>query len=165
MGKTIQIIALFVTDNIRPNLVVAYGIFIFRPGCLADLYASPTVAIMQWRNELATHTDGMKVLVWHGASREWDVKELKKYDVVLSSPLDQYCIKSNDNIGFDNICCHGKVLYFYQSTPRACSYTTNSCFRKQESGFKRKGMIVKEKSPLHKIEWHRIVVRVAGAYT
>lgn len=33
-----------------------------------------------------------------------------------------------------------------------------SCFRKQQSGFKRKGSIVKEKSPLHKIKWNRIIV-------
>lgn len=33
-----------------------------------------------------------------------------------------------------------------------------SCFRKQESGFKRKGHIVKESSPLHQIKWNRIVV-------
>ena len=33
-----------------------------------------------------------------------------------------------------------------------------SCFRKQESGFKRKGRIIKEKSPVHQIHWHRIIV-------
>lgn len=33
-----------------------------------------------------------------------------------------------------------------------------SCFRKQQTGFKRKGMIVKAKSPLHQIHWNRIVV-------
>jgi len=33
-----------------------------------------------------------------------------------------------------------------------------SCFRKQQSGFKRKGMIVKEKSPLHQIHWNRVIV-------
>jgi DNA repair protein RAD16 len=33
-----------------------------------------------------------------------------------------------------------------------------SCFRKQQSGFKRKGRIVKELSPLHQIKWNRIVV-------
>ena len=33
-----------------------------------------------------------------------------------------------------------------------------SCFRKQESGFKRKGHIVKEPSPLHQIKWNRIIV-------
>jgi len=42
----------------------------------------PTVAIIQWRNEIETHTDGMKVLVWHGHSRETDVQEVEKYDVV-----------------------------------------------------------------------------------
>jgi hypothetical protein len=33
-----------------------------------------------------------------------------------------------------------------------------SCFRKQQTGFKRKGTIIKEKSPLHAVEWGRIVV-------
>lgn len=33
-----------------------------------------------------------------------------------------------------------------------------SCFRKEHSGFKRKGKIVKEKSPMHAIEWHRVIV-------
>jgi DNA repair protein RAD16 len=39
---------------------------------------------MQWRNEINTHTEGMKVLVWHGASRVNNPKELEKYDVVSS---------------------------------------------------------------------------------
>ncbi|KAJ3505689.1 hypothetical protein NLJ89_g7288 [Agrocybe chaxingu] len=106
MGKTIQIISLFVSDACRPNLVIA-----------------PTVAIMQWRNELEAHTEGLKVLVWHGSSRESDVEALKKYDVVLTT----YAV-------------------------------LESCFRKQQSGFKRKGMIVKEKSLVHQIEWKRIVL-------
>lgn len=48
---------------------------------------------MQWRNEIATHTaqpDGsplLKVLIWHGAGRDKDVKELKKYDVVSNNVL------------------------------------------------------------------------------
>ena len=33
-----------------------------------------------------------------------------------------------------------------------------SCFRKQQTGFKRKGAIIKEKSPLHVVEWERIIV-------
>ncbi|KAJ7638363.1 SNF2 family N-terminal domain-containing protein [Roridomyces roridus] len=68
MGKTIQIIALFVSDNVKPNLVVA-----------------PTVAIMQWKNEIAAHTDGLKVLVWHGQGRETNPGALEKYDVVLTT--------------------------------------------------------------------------------
>ncbi|KAI0750681.1 SNF2 family N-terminal domain-containing protein [Daedaleopsis nitida] len=108
MGKTIQMIALMLSDNgAKPNLVVA-----------------PTVAIMQWRNEIEVHTDNLlKTLVWHGSSRESNVKELKKYDVVLTS----YAV-------------------------------LESCFRKEHSGFKRKGKIVKEKSPLHAIEWHRVIL-------
>ncbi|PFH50572.1 hypothetical protein AMATHDRAFT_3854 [Amanita thiersii Skay4041] len=100
MGKTIQMISLIVTDGQKPNLVVA-----------------PTVAIMQWKHEVLTHTDGLKVLVWHGASRETNHKEFKKYDVVLTT-----------------------------------------CFRKQETGFKRKGVIVKEKSPVHQVKWRRIIL-------
>ncbi|KAF5364376.1 hypothetical protein D9756_000893 [Leucocoprinus leucothites] len=92
MGKTIQVIALLVSEQKRPNLVVA-----------------PTVAIMQWRNEIEAHSEGLKVLVWHGASRESSVAELKKYDV-------------------------------------------------QESGFKRKGVMIKEKSPVHQIKWNRIIL-------
>jgi DNA repair protein RAD16 len=34
-----------------------------------------------------------------------------------------------------------------------------SCFRKQQTGFTRKGTIIKEKSPLHAVEWERVVVR------
>lgn len=37
---------------------------------------------MQWRNEILTHTDGLKVLVWHGSSRVSDITELQKCDVV-----------------------------------------------------------------------------------
>ncbi|KAF9449564.1 hypothetical protein P691DRAFT_812231 [Macrolepiota fuliginosa MF-IS2] len=106
MGKTIQIIALLVSNRQQPNLVIA-----------------PTVAIMQWRNEIEAHTDGMRVLVWHGASRESSTKELKKYDVVLTT----YAV-------------------------------LESCFRKQETGFKRKGVIIKEKSPLHQMKWVRIIL-------
>ncbi|CAL1703495.1 unnamed protein product [Somion occarium] len=107
MGKTIQMIALLCNDKgAKPNLVVA-----------------PTVAVMQWKNEIEAHSEGMKVLVWHGASRESDVKELKKYDVVLTT----YAV-------------------------------LESCFRKQQSGFKRKGMMVKEKSVPHQIKWNRIIL-------
>ena len=78
---------------------------------------------MQWRNEIETNTTGMDVLVWHGASRMTDPKELKKHDVVLTT----YAV-------------------------------LESCFRKQQTGFKRKGTIIKERSPLHAVEWERVVV-------
>ena len=83
----------------------------------------PTVAIMQWKNEIEAHSEGISVLVWHGGARENDAKILKKYDVVLTT----YAV-------------------------------LESCFRKQQSGFKRKGLIVKEKSVLHTIHWNRVIV-------
>ncbi|KAJ7727913.1 P-loop containing nucleoside triphosphate hydrolase protein [Mycena metata] len=106
MLATIQVIALFVSDAVKPNLVVA-----------------PTVAIMQWKNEIVAHTDGLRVLIWHGAGRESNPGELEKYDVVLTT----YAVME-------------------------------SCFRKQENGFKRKGNLIKEKSPLHRVHWRRIVL-------
>ncbi|KAL5530755.1 RAD16 [Sanghuangporus sanghuang] len=106
MGKTIQTLALIASDGNRPNLVVA-----------------PTVAIMQWRNEIEAYTDGLRIAIWHGAAREANAKELMKYDVVLTT----YSV-------------------------------LESAFRKQQSGFKRGGKIVKEKSPVHQIHWTRIIL-------
>ncbi|KAG9089301.1 hypothetical protein FRC06_001635, partial [Ceratobasidium sp. 370] len=51
MGKTIQTLALFVVDRKKPNLVVA-----------------PTVALVQWKNEIEAHTEGFKVYMFHGGS-------------------------------------------------------------------------------------------------
>ncbi|KAK0490486.1 SNF2 family N-terminal domain-containing protein [Armillaria novae-zelandiae] len=127
MGKTIQIIALLLSDRKKPNLVIA-----------------PTVAIMQWKNEIETHTDGMKVLIWHGQARESDVKELKKYDVVLSTYAVLERSVSSNFYEYVNLNCPG------------------SSFRKQEKGFERKKgdrrMLVTEKSPVHQIQWNRIIL-------
>ena len=68
MGKTLQMISLFVSDRKRPTLVVAQ-----------------TVAILQWRNEIEKFTQNMKVVVWHGAQRSSDVRRLAESDVVLTS--------------------------------------------------------------------------------
>lgn len=68
---------------------------------------------MQWRNEIELHTDNLlKTLVWHGASRQSSVKELKKYDVV-SFP---YLLMPSGTrlmtrfIGPDILCCVGELL-------------------------------------------------------
>lgn len=70
MGKTIQMIALMMHDRSRgPNLVVA-----------------PTVALIQWKTEIETHTNNaMKVCLFHGASRAKSLDELKDFDVILTS--------------------------------------------------------------------------------
>ena len=96
----------------------------YRPAPLLKLDGySPTVALMQWKHEIETHAEGLKVLVWHGGNRNTNANEIAKYDVVLST----YSV-------------------------------LESCFRKQQHGFKRKGQIVKEESPLHKIRWNRAIV-------
>lgn len=46
------------------------------------LLPRPTVAIMQWKNEIEAYTEGLKVAIWHGASREGNIKELVKFDIV-----------------------------------------------------------------------------------
>lgn len=68
MGKTIQMISLLVADPKRPSLVVA-----------------PTVAILQWRNEMQKYAPGLRVVVWHGAQRSRDRDTLSTVDVVLTS--------------------------------------------------------------------------------
>lgn len=110
MGKTIQTIALFLTDRTKkPNLVVG-----------------PTVALMQWKNEIEKHTDEehrLKVLLFHGANRSSDAEELSKYDVILTS----YSV-------------------------------LESVYRKEHYGFKRKAGLIKEKSPLHHLQFYRVIL-------
>ena len=70
MGKTIQTIALLLAEpRGKPNLVVA-----------------PTVALMQWKSEIETHTNnGLSVCLFYGGNRSVTAKELKNYDVVLTT--------------------------------------------------------------------------------
>lgn len=111
MGKTIQTIALFLSDDPEtrsgPNLVIA-----------------PVVALMQWKNEIEAHTGGrLKTLIYHGKGKNISKEEMMKYDVILST----YSL-------------------------------LESVYRKQVYGFKRKNGLVKEKSVIHGINFHRIVL-------
>jgi len=114
---------------------------------------------MQWRNEIEAHSEGLKVLIWHGASRESSIKELKKYDVVCrcnnlrTSPIAYFLLE-----GVNYICCLRKVK-FHKISHGWDTYAYGSCFRKQETGFKRKGAMIKEESPVHQIRWNRIIVK------
>jgi len=72
MGKTIQTISLILSDHDPAH-----------PKC--TLVLAPTVAIVQWRNEIAKFTEGFKVLVYHGTNRAEHASELEQYDVVLTS--------------------------------------------------------------------------------
>ena len=108
MGKTIQMIALFMNDmSKRPNLVVG-----------------PTVSLIQWKNEIEMHTGGrLKVLLFHGANRLSSPEEVNKYDVILTS----YAV-------------------------------LESCYRKQNYGFKRQNQLKREKSPLHNTQFYRVIL-------
>lgn len=70
MGKTIQTIALLLAEpRGKPNLVIA-----------------PTVALMQWKQEIETHTNnGLSVCLFYGQNRSVTANELKNYDVVLTT--------------------------------------------------------------------------------
>ncbi|CCE61429.1 hypothetical protein TPHA_0A03530 [Tetrapisispora phaffii CBS 4417] len=70
MGKTIQTIALLLHDIKRtPSLVVA-----------------PTVALMQWKNEIEQHANGkLETYMYHGANRTSDMRVLSEYDVILTT--------------------------------------------------------------------------------
>lgn len=85
MGKTIQTIALLMNDLTKsPSLVVA-----------------PTVALMQWKNEIEQHTKGqLKIYIYHGASRTTDIKDLQGYDVVLTTYAVLESVFRKQNYGF-----------------------------------------------------------------
>ncbi|KAF9099278.1 DNA repair protein rad16 [Mortierella sp. GBA35] len=68
MGKTIQMISLLLAEPGKPNLIVA-----------------PTVAIVQWRNEIMEHAPSLKVLIFHGSNRTESMSELMSQDVVLTT--------------------------------------------------------------------------------
>lgn len=86
MGKTIQTIGLFMHDRSKgPNLVIG-----------------PTVALMQWKNEIEKHTEpGMlKVLLYHGSNRSNSIQELSQYDVILTSYSVLESVYRKQNYGF-----------------------------------------------------------------
>ncbi|KAH3663562.1 hypothetical protein OGAPHI_004963 [Ogataea philodendri] len=70
MGKTIQMISLMMHDRSKtPTLVVA-----------------PTVALIQWKNEIEQHAGGLlKVGLFHGQNRAKSLKDLEDYDVIMTT--------------------------------------------------------------------------------
>lgn len=85
MGKTIQTIALLMYDrNKRPSLVVA-----------------PTVALMQWKNEIDQHTQGkLKVYLFHGNNKTTNINDLAEYDVLLTTYAVIESVFRKQNYGF-----------------------------------------------------------------
>lgn len=85
MGKTIQTIALVMNDRSKkPSLVVA-----------------PTVALMQWKNEIEQHTNGaLSTYIYHGASRTINIHDLKDIDVILTTYSVLESVFRKQNYGF-----------------------------------------------------------------
>ncbi|AAS51574.2 ADL345Cp [Eremothecium gossypii ATCC 10895] len=107
MGKTVQMISLLLHANKGPTLVVA-----------------PTVALIQWKNEIDKYTGGaLRSLVFHGPGRSAVSEELAAADVVLTT----YAV-------------------------------LESVYRKQTQGFRRKAGVVREQSPLHAVDFYRVVL-------
>ncbi|KAJ2401376.1 DNA repair protein rad16, partial [Coemansia sp. RSA 2559] len=115
MGKTLQTIALLLVNRGKPTLVIC-----------------PTVALMQWKAEIAMATDELSVFVFYGDQRKklmdaggsgMDLEELAKYDVILTT----YAVME-------------------------------SGFRRERSGFRSKGALCKEPSMLHSVTWFRVVL-------
>ena len=66
---------------------------------------------MQWKHEVLSHTDGLQVLVWHGASRETSHKELAKYDMVRVEVTGSVDGTSYNTTGVDDLLGLRKVNY------------------------------------------------------
>ncbi|KPI45778.1 DNA repair protein RAD16 [Cyphellophora attinorum] len=113
MGKTIQAVSLIMSDF---------------PAKAPALVVVPPVALMQWKAEIESYTDGkLSVLVYHISAnpkcKNMTLKELKKFNVIMVS---------------------------YSSL--------ESMYRKESKGWNRNDGLVKEDSVLHAIKYHRIIL-------
>jgi len=129
MGKTIQTISLILSDW-SPSHPKG-----------STLVLAPTVAIIQWKNEIEKFTEGFKVLVFHGQNRITKAKELEKYDVVLTSCTFECFTERSIRL---------LILEPVESTDAVME----SNFRRENKGFTRKGKLMKEDSILHKVKWY-----------
>ena len=70
MGKSLQAISLVLARPVAQTLIIC-----------------PVVALMQWRDQIAIHTeqDALKVLIYHGQDRDTDTASFEDYAVVLTT--------------------------------------------------------------------------------
>ena len=101
MGKTLQTIALLLSRKLEgPTLVVC-----------------PVVALFQWRDEIAKYTgmgedEGLKVSIFHGASRIKSFEEFKEYDVIMTTyAVIEACFRK-EKTGFTR-----KLKKVYEKSP------------------------------------------------
>ncbi|QSZ29816.1 hypothetical protein DSL72_004334 [Monilinia vaccinii-corymbosi] len=99
------------------------------PAKQPSLVLVPPVALMQWQQEIADYTDGtLKTFVFHGSNA--------KSKGITAQEMKKYNV----------------ILMSYNSL--------ESMYRKQEKGFKSRstGIIRKEKSQIHQIHFHRVIL-------
>ncbi|KAI9648747.1 DNA repair protein rad16 [Ciborinia camelliae] len=99
------------------------------PAKQPSLVLVPPVALMQWQQEIADYTDGtLKTFVFHGSNA--------KAKRITVQQLKKYNV----------------ILMSYNSL--------ESMYRKQEKGLRRRscGTLQKEKSPIHQIAFHRVIL-------
>ncbi|OBA26329.1 hypothetical protein HANVADRAFT_25403 [Hanseniaspora valbyensis NRRL Y-1626] len=117
LGKTIQSIALIINNSKRKTTLVV----------------APTVALMQWKDEIAKHTNNhLKTFLFYGPQRNKIAENL-----------------TNDELN-KVFCEYDVVLTTYA--------VLESCYRREKYGVQRKNRKVKEKSLLHNFHWHRVIL-------
>ncbi|KAF3605072.1 hypothetical protein DY000_02044428 [Brassica cretica] len=148
MGKTIQAISLVVARR------EAVGF---------TLVICPLVAVSQWLDEIerCTSPGSAKVLVYHGAKKEKNAEEFRKYDFVLTtystvengyrgcivSP-EKRCEFCSESFSPQKLIIHNK----YFCGPLAVKTTEQTLEEDQI------GSVVKEKPILHSVRWNRIIL-------
>ncbi|KAJ2850132.1 DNA repair protein rad16 [Coemansia brasiliensis] len=95
------------------------------------LVVCPTVALLQWKAEIEMATDALSVFVFYGNDRR---KLADGQGTVNKGELGRYDV----------------VLTTYG--------VLESCQRREKQGFRRNGRLLHEKSVLHAIAWHRVVL-------
>ncbi|KAJ2076512.1 DNA repair protein rad16 [Coemansia sp. RSA 988] len=95
------------------------------------LVVCPTVALLQWKAEIEAATDALSVFVFHGDERD---KLVAKDRTMIKEELDKYDV----------------ILTTYGIIETA--------YRREYHGYRRKGQLLHEGSPLHSVEWYRVVL-------
>ncbi|PIA13127.1 hypothetical protein COEREDRAFT_49822 [Coemansia reversa NRRL 1564] len=95
------------------------------------LVICPTVALLQWKAEIEAATDALSVFVFHGDERD---KLVAKDRSIIKEELDKYDVL---------LTTYGVV---------------ETAYRREYHGYRRKGQLHHEKSPLHSVNWYRIVL-------
>ncbi|KAJ2554314.1 DNA repair protein rad16 [Coemansia sp. RSA 1933] len=96
------------------------------------LVVCPTVALMQWKAEIEMATNDLSVFMFYGEQR----KRLLDGD--------------SGDVDMEELSKHDVILTTYA--------VMESGFRRERTGFRRKGVLCKEPSVLHQIEWFRVVL-------